>query len=156
MWRVLRHAGLSLSAGAVLYLGFRAETLLGWHWAASIGVDGVGLRVRAALAPLAPYLPDWALFTLPDALWVYALTFVVAHLVRSARPVERGLWLTVVLALGPGAELGQAVGLVPGTFDPADLVATLVAFAGALYLARPPRPLLAPTGTLHAPLEPRP
>lgn len=124
---------LPLLSGALLYVGFRAESLLGWRWAEAIGLATTGRALRDALSH-GYTLPDWVRFTLPDALWLYALTFVVARMQRDATRAERGLWLAFAFALGPGAELGQLAGLVPGTYDTADLIATIVAFALALHV----------------------
>lgn len=142
MWAICLHAGVPVFSGALLYVGFRAEHLVGWRWADAIGL-GAAARSLRDLLRIGPELPAWVRFTLPDALWVYALTFVIARLQRGATPAERAAWLATAFALGPGAELGQAAALVPGTFDPADLIATLVAFAlGCAVGARGARSLL--------------
>jgi hypothetical protein len=118
--------------GGLLYLGFRTDALLGWQWAEALGLEAAGRALRAWLAPLS--VPDVVRFVLPDALWVYALTFVLARLHRGASRTERSAWLSIALLAGPGAELGQQLDLVPGTFDPVDLLATTAAFALALAL----------------------
>jgi hypothetical protein len=137
------HAGAPLLAGALLYVGFRAESLLGWRWADALGIGAPARALRELLGSFG-HVPDWVRFTAPDALWVYALTHVVARVQRGARPPERALWLSIAFALGPGAELGQFAGVVPGTFDVFDLITTLSAFGLASYFGgRAPLPEIA-------------
>ena len=92
-----------------------------WDWARALGLESGAQAVRRSLSVTTHALPDWVRFSLPDALWVYALTFTVIALQRRSSPLVRAAYLMVPLVLGPGAELAQAVGLVPGTFDPTDL-----------------------------------
>ncbi|MDQ3038179.1 MAG: hypothetical protein M3Y87_37650, partial [Myxococcota bacterium] len=90
----LLHVVMPLAVGGALYCGWRAESLVGWRWAEGIGVDGAARALRAALRGLELPLPELVVYVLPDALWVYALTFALARLhARSAR-LERALVLS--------------------------------------------------------------
>ncbi len=124
----LAHVAAPLIAGGLLYVGARSDGLLLWRWARALGIEPALRAVREALALLAD-APSWARFTLPDALWVYALTATLCLLHRRPRA-----YLLVPLALGPGAELLQAAGWLPGTYDPLDLLATSLALALAAAL----------------------
>ncbi len=137
--RCLVHVALPLTVGAALYIGGRGESFLGYVWGDRIDLGG-GRTLSDGVRSLGETisfegLPDWTRFSLPDALWVYALTFAVVALWGGSSGRERWGWYLVVLTLGVGAELGQAVEVVPGTFDPVDLMlcllATLVAYAVA-------------------------
>jgi hypothetical protein len=75
---------------------------------------------RGALAPMTAGLPEVVVWSLPFALWVFASM----RLLRGTR------WVGVPLAAAVAAELGQLLGLVPGVFDPIDLLA--IVGAGAL------------------------
>lgn len=139
----LAHVLSPLLAGGLLYLGARSDELLYWRWARAIGVEHALRAVREALSFLA-HAPSWVRFTLPDALWVYALTATVCLLHRRPRG-----YLLVPLALGPGAELLQAAGVLAGTFDPLDLIATTLALVLGVALTTPGSPRVVPA--LRAP-----
>lgn len=126
-WDWVLHVVLPLTVGSVLYLGYRSDTLLVWQWAEVAGLDGVLYALRFAVTAVVASVPEPVAFTLPDGLWVYAMSFAVSRLWARGNRFERAGWLAIPVLLGVGAELGQAIGFVPGTFDPADLVVCVVA-----------------------------
>src|SRR5688572_28335442 len=128
----LLHAALPLLCGGLLYIGWRSRDLLFWDWARDLGIASALDRVRDSLGVLGNP-PEWLRFSVPDALWVYALTWSVARLQRESRPIVRIAWLSIPALLGPGAELAQVIHVVPGTFDPIDLGATALAFGLGLW-----------------------
>jgi hypothetical protein len=75
-------------------------------------------------------LPPFLKFSVPDALWCYAL---VAHIGRLWRGSRTGwIWILFAVAAALFSELGQLAGVVPGTFDRSDLVAIACACTLAL------------------------
>ncbi|MEM9195572.1 MAG: hypothetical protein AAGF12_40775 [Myxococcota bacterium] len=133
---VALHAVLPLGIGAALYLGGRSDQLLGYRWGRALGIHDIVGAIRSWLRPLAD-LPEWICFSLPDALWVYAFVWSMAKFAFAARGLERTLLLSVPVAMGVGAEFGQAIGVVPGTFDIVDLALCGLATALGLVTARP-------------------
>ncbi|AKF09126.1 hypothetical protein DB32_006275 [Sandaracinus amylolyticus] len=127
------HVILPLIVGGAIYLGWRDGSLLGWRWADALGVREVASALRGSLRATDIVLPEWALFSLPDALWVYALTWALSRVHAESDVKERALALFVPLALGPGAELAQLARVVPGTFDVLDLALTTVALVAAIW-----------------------
>ena len=113
-------ASVAIAIGSLLYIAGRPPTLRLFAWANDLGLDPIVMALRDALAPAVVRLPDAILLSLPFALWVFAFT----ALIRDRR------WLPVAPGLAIGAELGQALGVVPGTFDPVDL-AFVAVFAAA-------------------------
>lgn len=115
-----------LLVGAIIYIVYRAHDIYFLVWL-DIG--------QAAATPLDAILPSWLLYTLPDALWMYA--FVVglgAIWFGGTDTLERCLWLCAPLVVGLSWELGQLAGLIPGTFDVADLVAMAIAAIVAAWV----------------------
>ena len=131
---MLLHVVLPVIAGAAIYVLWRSPTLQVFHWLEAAGVGSVVRALRAAAAPARSLLPPWVLLSLPDGLWVYALTAWLAQIWRGAKGRARVAWLSVGPCLGVGSELGQWAGLVPGTFDVADLIAGAAAAALSLAL----------------------
>ncbi len=116
----------ALTVGVIIYAGWRSG--LNLH------------RVLPVLAlrhfGLAHPLPGWVRNSLPDALWQYAFTVIVAGLWRGQRWNARKLVFVGVPALtGAIIEILQRVHVFPGTFDWMDLGLSLVASALALALS---------------------
>ena len=125
------HAVGAVTLGATIYLLWRSPGLLVFRWAAWLGLASPLAGARSAVAVVRPVLPDWFLFSAPDALWTYALTVVLVAVWRGAVGWAAVAWCAVPLVLGGGGEIAQALGILPGTFDPTDLSLSLVAFAAA-------------------------
>ena len=112
-----------VSIGAAIYLFFRTTSLLVFHWLSAVNLLEPTLIVRGWLAEIT--LPNWLLYSVPDGLWVYAVTSWMI-LIWQRRPPF--LWLFVGVALGLGGELGQAIGIVPGTYQHLDIVSYIAGF----------------------------
>ncbi len=109
-----------------------------------------GLKLHAWLATLGWVSPmrngSWIANVLPDALWQFAFCSCVFEIWRGSlrRPLAV-LAMAVPVVVGLGTEIGQAVGVVEGMFDPQDLIAMLIASLAAYgWVHRPP---FGPTGT---------
>jgi hypothetical protein len=127
---------LPLLVGGMIYVCWRGDGLLMFDWFRRAGLDAWVVQLRAAAAPAGSLMPRWVVFSLPDALWVYAMTaFLAATWLDADRRAFRVGWISLACLLGAGAEVGQLAGVVPGTFDPADFSLCLLAFAGALTAA---------------------
>jgi hypothetical protein len=88
---------------------------------------------RCAVAPARTAAPAWFLFSLPDALWVYALTVLLSLIWREARGTWASrIWIATGAVLGCGGEVLQKLGFVPGTYDLADLLLSVIAAAAAV------------------------
>lgn len=131
----------SISLGGALYLGGRPTTLRMFAWADTLGLGPAVHGLRELLAPVVSAAPDWAVFSLPFGLWLFALVLAV----RDTR------WIPAALALGIGSELAQLPGLMPGTFDPVDLFVLAACGAAGLLWRDTPKPgLLRPVAATTA------
>lgn len=123
----LASAAAALVAAVVLYRGWRAGLWI------HRGPDlfGAGLERFAARHPLAP----WVRLTLPDALWQYAFVATMAAVWRGERwHAKKAAFVLAPAAIGALVEIGQAAHVVPGTFDPLDLAASVAAAALAILV----------------------
>lgn len=132
--RYLLHGVLPVVLGAAIYVLFRSPRLRVFDWLHTLGAGGAVPAARAWARPAAEHLPEWLLFSAPDGLWVYGLTACLALVWRGAPGRARRWWLCAGIALGAGGELGQLAGVVPGVFDPADLLLSVVAWGAAIVL----------------------
>lgn len=108
--------------GASIYLLFRATNLNVFTWIHYARADDIFFTFRNASADLINILPSGVLYSLPDGLWVYALTFAMCLIWLN----DKNLIKYIFLAIGPSAgilgEIGQYFHIVPGTFDIIDLL----------------------------------
>jgi hypothetical protein len=129
------HVLLPLVAGGLVYLCWRAPNLLMFKWFGALGFESSITSLRAATAAAQTAVPHWLIYSLPDGLWVYALTSLMILLWRHADSLAiKMFWLSMGLLLGAGSELAQLAGILPGAFDPIDLLVCLAAPAAALLL----------------------
>lgn len=70
----------------------------------------------------------------PDAAWAFALGSMLRFVWRAERRWARAAWLWTGAVLAVGYELAQFPHWAPGTFTPADLVASAVAYAAAVIV----------------------
>lgn len=129
------HVLLPLVAGGLVYICWRDPNLLMFKWFGALGLEPSIESLRIATSAAQTAVPHWLIYSLPDGLWVYALTALMVLLWRGTDtlPVKM-FWLSMGLLLGAGSELGQLAGVLPGAFDPIDLLVCLVAPAAALLL----------------------
>lgn len=105
--------------GGMTYLLFRPRTLLLFYVLDAIGLGGVVDRWRAAVPVVTE--PEFLIYSLPDGLWVASYVLIIDGLFLSLPAATRLRWAAVIPVLGLVSEVLQLVGLVPGTFDWADL-----------------------------------
>lgn len=131
-WRTFVLVGASsipLVFGGAIYLLWRDTSLLMFRWLEEFRLSQFILGARNSTAVQSVRLPDWVLYSLPNALWVLALVSATGLLWRDT---ER-TWLTIAVAiaacLGVGGEVAQGLDLLPGTFSMTDLVLAAIGAA---------------------------
>jgi hypothetical protein len=123
-------AVVAMLLGGLTYILHRPDSLLMFRWFEAIGLDPLIRALRGSqLAGATP--PSWWIASAPAALWL--LSGLLALLAIWGREGLRHgwLWFAAVVAAAFAGELGQAVGVVPGVFDIADLVGSVLACAVA-------------------------
>jgi hypothetical protein len=131
-WRTFVLGGASsipLVFGGAIYLLWRDTSLLMFRWLEEIRLSQLILSARNSSAIQSIRLPEWVLYSLPNALWVLALVSAAGLLWRDTKRT----WLTIAVVnaacLGVGGEVAQGFDLLPGTFSMTDFV--LAAFGAA-------------------------
>lgn len=109
-----------LLIGASLYLLFRSRQHLGFKLIDAIGLGDITDGLRRMVAGVHP--PEFVIFALPDGLWTASYILIMAYLFRDHSRRTRICWTSVIPILGLISELLQLAGIVPGTFDIADIL----------------------------------
>lgn len=138
--RTVRHAFFAVHVvgpivvGGVVYLLWRSTSLTMFTWAANLGLGGAVRAIRSATHSIGAAFPKFVLFSLPDGAWAHAYVAQLCLVWRE--DLRRG---SAWIGLGPlallASEFGQRLGLVPGTFDAADVGMVLLGSALALAAA---------------------
>ena len=131
------HVCFPIILGAGIYSLWRSKRLLVFTWYGWLGLQAPLLALRANLAGVRHFLPDFVLYSLPDALWVYSFTFLMQSVwFRHSRSYGRTFWILLPVSLAVGAEIGQFFKVVPGTFDLMDIAGYVAAWAAASMFIR--------------------
>ena len=114
------HCLIPLLLGGLLYILFRSTELRMFNWFSSFGISNVILKARAYFFEIKIHLPSWIYYSLPDGLWVYALTSALLILWNNDKR-KAIVWLIVPFSTGILVEILQGLSLFRGTFDILDL-----------------------------------
>jgi hypothetical protein len=115
-----------LVAGGLIYTLFRPTTLLGFRLTDAIGLSPLINNWRTALATQQP--APFIVYCLPNGLWSAAFILIMDRLFAHQPRRHRLCWAAVIPGIGIAAELLQAVGIVPGTFDWLDILCYAVPY----------------------------
>lgn len=122
---------LPLIFGGLIYVIFRSKRLLMFKWFASMKLMPLILALRILIKHHITF-PNWFIFSLPDALWVYSLSLFIGIIWYNGQIVRSLLILIFSLACGVGFEISQFFHLIPGAFDITDLSLDLFATFSAI------------------------
>lgn len=116
---------LPLLIGGLIYILFRADSLLMFRWLDTIGLRQVIETARQFIEH--SYLPSWTIYSLPDALWVFSFTNFMLIIWHDKFSAQTAFWVFIAPTVGLLSEIGQAFHFIRGTFDPTDLALILIA-----------------------------
>lgn len=122
---ILFHFILPISFGGLIYLIFRPMHLYVFYWVDMLGLNSLVLQVRD-IFDIAHYLPAWIIYSLPNGLWAYSFMFFISFVWGHTNSIGKTFFIILVVILSVGSELGQLLGLVPGTFCLTDVVLYLL------------------------------
>jgi hypothetical protein len=119
-----------LLMGGMTYLLFRPQTLLMFHVTDAIGLSAAINSMREGINS---QLPEFIIYSLPGALWAAAYILTIDSLMFRQSVMPRILVSGIIPVIGAVSELLQLIGLLPVTFDVADLLCYLIPYL--LYLS---------------------
>ena len=122
----------SITLGGLIYLAYRPLTLLMFDVLQSCHL----MEMIAPLRSSCPPIPDWAMYSLPDGLWVFTYIVYIGTVNHFRLTTRCKLMLPVLPAIGICSELLQYWGLMPGTFDVNDLAVYAIGTVSGLAYIR--------------------
>ena len=121
---------MMLLMGGMTYLLFRPQTLLMFHVTDALGLSAVINSMRKGISS---QLPEFIIYNLPGALLAAAYILTTEYFLYRQSVKARILVAGIIPVIGAVSELLQLTGLLPGTFDVADLLCYLVPYL--LYMS---------------------
>lgn len=119
-------SGTALFLGILIYICIRPAEPRFFDWMRSSGLDSIIIPVRHHVRVSAAHLPEWMVYSLPNALWSFAYAILITWIWTTNRHRVRYFWLATIPVLVLGFELLQYWGIFPGTFCIHDLFAGIV------------------------------
>ena len=127
-------ATVALLTGGMIYVLWRAETLLMFNWFDMLGIGPTVEMLRKYAAPYSHALPYWVYYSLPQALWLFSGILFFHWIWRKGSVINHMLWTALFATVAFGLELGQYLKIVPGCFAIWDLLLLVAALLSALAL----------------------
>lgn len=119
-----------MTIGMLLYVSFRSTSLKMFGWVDNIGFAELTNLIRGFFYPFKKSLPNWIYYSLPDALWLYSFTSIYLILWNN----QINYWLIIPFFFGCFVEIAQALKIFEGTYDPIDLILSLIAFILSIFI----------------------
>lgn len=107
-----------------------------FRWFELIGLDKCINSLRVFFYSYKEFLPNWACYSLPDALWVYSFSSILI-IVWGNQFESAKFWLLIPLYSGVVIEIAQGIKIFPGTFDILDLTLTTIALFLSIIIIKP-------------------
>lgn len=111
---------MPLFVGGIIYLLFRSKSLYMFSWFRFIGFDAEINIFRGHFLPLRKNIPNWIIYSLPNALWAFSMLSFFTLFWKDDRRFLY-LWIFISTCFTLIMELFQWNGLIPGTFSFDDL-----------------------------------
>lgn len=111
----------------MIYVCFRPESLLMFHWSQAAGISEEIHLIRDAARPIGRAFPAWANHSLPYAMWVLSYMLAQRSTWYRSEALASYFWILAAPVIAIISEVAQALQMIPGTFDWIDLVMLAIA-----------------------------
>jgi hypothetical protein len=128
--KIIYNVIIPLIIGVLLYVSFRSTSIKMFGWFYNFGFRELTNLIRVFFNPFKKCLPSWIYYSLPDALWVYSFTSIYLILWNN----RINYWLIIPFFFGCLFEIAQSLKIVDGTYDPIDLIFSLIAFILSIFI----------------------
>lgn len=118
--KITKHCLIPILLGGCIYVLFRSRSLIVFGWVNEIGLYELINPLRAYINANGVLIPNWFIYSLPDALWMYSFASALI-IANDYKWNEYKYWLLLPILFGIGIEFLQLLRLFKGTFDANDL-----------------------------------
>jgi hypothetical protein len=118
-----------LILGLGIYIFFRSGQVYFNKWLLNQNL-GFDLHwIRSFTLQICEFLPDWFLFSLPDALWMFSLSTLIHDIWKNEPKVNLLFWSMITPIIAVTWEIAQGLKFISGTFDWVDILFYLIVTA---------------------------
>jgi hypothetical protein len=134
-------AAAAILTGGFVYLLFRPTSLLMFKWLDALAAWRWVESLRHAAIGAEQLIPNWVIYSLPFALWVFSYLLFIELIWGNSEPSARLIWYWTVPLIAVLTEFMQIFHVISGTFDWLDLLLILVAVVSVHILTKnhPPK-----------------
>jgi hypothetical protein len=125
-----------LFIGIAIYAVFRDNDLMIYSWIPSLNSAKNVIDANVSIPALHPVIKDFIVFSLPDGLWLYAFTGFMILIWNKSDSRFKYVWMNIGGIIALCHEVGQGLGLFPGTFDIIDIIVYLTAIPIAFLVLK--------------------
>jgi hypothetical protein len=111
-----------LLLGVLIYVLFRSNKLYVNKWLLNHTLGFELQRIRTFTLSIRDYLPEWLIYSLPDALWMLSLSTLIYNIWKDESKKNQILWSLFPPIIAISWEVAQRLKLINGTFDWVDLL----------------------------------
>lgn len=126
----------AIALGGMIYLLYRPQSLLMFEWFEGIGAGGAIAFARKLAGPSFPFLSNWFVNSLPQALWLFGGILWLAGIWNRKEKFQVFFWCGILFLGTVLAEFAQLWKLLPGTFDITDLAGVVAGGAAAALVVK--------------------
>ncbi len=98
-----------------------------FNWFKKLGVYNEIKIIRNNNGVKSIKIPEWIIYSLPDALWLISLNFIILIFWKFKINKHSIIWIIINTIIGLYSEIGQYLKIIPGTFDKIDLLLLIIA-----------------------------
>ena len=124
---------ISIVVGAFIYVCFRSANLLMFKWFSYLKFDYAVVQLRSRFNKLI-ILPEWALYSLPDCLWIFSFTTLILFIWGNTITKKNIYWISFIPLFAIISELFQLINIIRGTFDVNDILAYIIGFGMSIFI----------------------
>lgn len=123
---------LPLILGGFIYIIFRTETLIMFHWFKYLNFsDEINIIKNIKSVH---YFPNWFIYNLPDGLWIFSYTAISLEIWKHSITRQNIFWIFSIPIITVLSEFLQLFKMIPGTFDFLDVTFYILGTISSFYI----------------------
>jgi hypothetical protein len=123
---------LPLILGGFIYIIFRTETLIMFHWFKYLNFSDE-INIIKNIKPV-QYFPNWFIYNLPDGLWIFSYTAISLEIWKHSITRQNIFWVFSIPIIAVLSEFLQLFKIIPGTFDFLDVTFYILGTISSFYI----------------------
>jgi hypothetical protein len=124
---------VALLFGGLIYIFLRPSEYLFFGLPKFFGLDKWINFNNQFSNSLYQILPDWFIYSLPNGLWAFVYSLLIAGIWWNTKSFIRYFWLGTIPILILGWEIFQLIKILPGTYSMGDIIFGILGIISGIY-----------------------